>query len=97
MNQRAGELTYANMQIIAREVELEVMRRATPMQGPLNPAQPKKPEQAQQKPQNHLQKLATKSINLKNRTKDLVCICHLHFSHSNLFLCIWWKHIYNSQ
>lgn len=84
VNQRAGELTYANMQIIAREVELEVMRRATPMQGPLNPVQPKKP--AHQKPQNHLQKLATTSINLKNRTKDLVCICHLHFLHSNLFL-----------
>lgn len=74
MNQRAGELSYSNMQIIAREVELEVMRRATPTQGPQNPVPMKKPAQPIQKPQNHLQRLPSKSINLLMKTKDLVCI-----------------------
>lgn len=75
-NQRSNELTYSNMQIIAREVELEVMRRATPTQGPQNPA--KKPPAP--KPQNHLQKLTTRSINPARRTKDLVCTHTLRFS-----------------
>lgn len=69
------------MQIIAREVELEVMRRATPVQGPQNPVKPKQsaPQaKPQAQPKNHLQKLTT--INLRTKTKDLVSAAYIFFS-----------------
>lgn len=71
------ELTYSNMQIIAREVELEAMRRSVPIESTQNPSKPKKPLQPP-KPQNHLQKLTTKSVNVGAKTKDLVCCSHFH-------------------
>lgn len=72
------------MQIIGREVELEVMRRATPIQGSQNPAKPKQPApqaKPQAKPKNHLQKLTT--INLRAKTKDLVGVACIFFSLHN--------------
>lgn len=72
------------MQIIAREVELEVMRRSVPIQGSQNLSKPKKPLE-KSKPQNHLQKLPTKTVNYNsNRTKDLVCCSPKYFSKKKL-------------
>lgn len=70
VNQRTNELTYSNMQIIAREVELQTMRRSAPKNGDENATKPKKAVQ-KPKPQNHLQRLNTKGGVAK--TKDLVC------------------------
>lgn len=78
VDQRPIELTYSNMQIIAREVELEAMRRSVPIQSTQNPSKPKKAPQQPSKPQNHLQKLITKSVNVRAKTKDLVCCSHFH-------------------
>lgn len=59
------------MQIIAREVEIQTMRRSAPKNDTNNTSKsnklPLKP-----KPQNHLQKLHTKNVSV-GRTKDLVC------------------------
>ena len=58
------------MQIIAREVELQTMRRSAPKNADDNATKPNKSKQ-KPKPQNHLQRL-----NMKNpvaKTKDLVC------------------------
>lgn len=72
VNQRTNELTYSNMQIIAREVELQTMRRSAPKNGAENSSTSKRAPQ-KPKPQNHLQKLNTKGINTGMKTKDLVC------------------------
>lgn len=69
-NQRTNELTYSNMQIIAREVELQTMRRSAPKNGAANDTKAK----AKPKPQNHLQRLNTKGVNSTAKTKDLVCL-----------------------
>lgn len=71
VNQRANELTYSNMQIIAREVELQTMRRSAPKNANSNtPKQNQAPQKP--KPQNHLQRLNTRGTGAA-RTKDLVC------------------------
>lgn len=70
VNKRSNELTYSNMQIIAREVELQTMRRSTPKNTAANPSIPNKAPQ-KPKPQNHLQRLNMKSA-AKTKTKDLV-------------------------
>lgn len=75
VNQRANELTYSNMQIIAREVELQTMRRSAPKNtSDENATKPKKPVH-KSKPQNHLQRLNTKGSGggAVAKTKDLVC------------------------
>lgn len=72
VNQRTNELTYSNMQIIAREVELQTMRRSAPKNDTNNTSKPNKVPQ-KPKPQNHLQKLHTKNVVSVARTKDLVC------------------------
>lgn len=69
VNQRTNELTYSNMQIIAREVELQTMRRSAPKNATANATNSNKALQ-KPKPQNHLQRLNMKSVNTK--TKDLV-------------------------
>lgn len=81
MNQRTNELTYSNMQIIAREVELQTMRRSAPKNSTDNATKTKKAVQ-KPKPQNHLQRLNMKSAVAK--TKDLVrfvifIVCFNHF------------------
>ena len=58
------------MQIIAREVELQTMRRSAPKNNAANPSKPNKAPQ-KPKPQNHLQRLNTKSTG-GTKTKDLV-------------------------
>lgn len=68
-NQRTNELTYSNMQIIAREVELQTMRRSAPKDSTDNATKTNKTLQ-KPKPQNHLQRLNTKGAVAK--TKDLV-------------------------
>lgn len=73
MNQRASELTYSNMQIIAREVELQTMRQSAPKNGVENTTKAKNPIQ-KPKPQNHLQRLNMKSGGATAKTKDLVCL-----------------------
>lgn len=62
------------MQIIAREVEIQTMRRSAPKNATANNnTKSNKPEQrAKPKPQNHLQRLNTKGSGMK--TKDLVCL-----------------------
>lgn len=75
---RANELTYSNMQIIAREVELEVMRRSAPRQGAAD--NPKTAQnrilQTSNKP-NHLQRLVSKPI-ASAKVKETV---NIGFSH----------------
>lgn len=64
---RSNELTYSNMQIIAREVELELMRRSAPRQAAADNQQKnaenarKRILQMSNKP-NHLQRLVSKPI-----------------------------------
>lgn len=70
------------MQIIAREVELQTMRRSAPKNGDNNAATKANKTLQKPKPQNHLQRLNTKSGNAVVKTKDLVCvliICIDHF------------------
>lgn len=71
VNQRTNELTYSNMQIIAREVELQTMRRSAPKNSTENPTKANKTVQ-KPKPQNHLQRLNAKGGNGIAKTKDLV-------------------------
>lgn len=83
VNQRANELTYSNMQIIAREIELEVMRRSAPKQDADN----SKRKQLQKaitkpKPQNHLQRLTTWKA---PKSKDLVCFFFILYIFSQLY------------
>lgn len=59
------------MQIIAREVELQTMRRSAPKNSNENGTKTNKAVQ-KPKPQNHLQRLNTKSGNVVAKTKDLV-------------------------
>lgn len=69
-----NELTYSNMQIIAREVELEVMRRATPRSttSKEDDKNKKKATAAQTKAlPNHLQRLQTKPV-IRTKIKDVV-------------------------
>lgn len=70
-----SELTYSNMQIIAREVELEMMRRSTPKQSEMTSKQKtdklKKQILGSSNKPNHLQKLISKPIN-KSKIKDVV-------------------------
>lgn len=81
MNERTNELTYSNMQIIAREVELETMRRSAPKQGDANKATTSKQalnnnrnaQISKPKPQNHLQWMNTK-VTTKTKPKDTVSI-----------------------
>lgn len=70
VNQRTNELTYSNMQIIAREVELQTMRRSAPKNSDNNPTTKTTKALQKPKPQNHLQRLNLKSAVAK--TKDLV-------------------------
>lgn len=83
VNQRTNELTYSNMQIIAREVELQTMRRSAPKNTNPNTNTSKPNVSQKPKPQNHLQKLNTKGVAPKARTKDLVCIEFSYFSFYN--------------
>lgn len=81
-NQRTNELTYSNMQIIAREVELQTMRRSAPKDSTDNNATKTNKTVQKPKPQNHLQRLNTKGAVAK--TKDLVrfiifIVCFHHF------------------
>lgn len=64
------------MQIIAREVEIQTMRRSAPKNATANNnTKSNKPEQrAKPKPQNHLQRLNTKGTSSGIKTKDLVCL-----------------------
>lgn len=96
VNQRTNELTYSNKQIIAREVELQTMRRSAPKNGGATAAAaaPSKSNKVVQrpKPQNHLQKLSTKGVNTVTKTKDLVCMSFnlrsmLSFMFSMLLFC----------
>ncbi|XP_031619161.1 chromosome transmission fidelity protein 18 homolog [Contarinia nasturtii] len=72
VNQWTNELTYSNMQIIAREVELQTMRRSAPKDGGVNTTKSNKAPLSKPKPQNHLQKLNTKSVNMRMKMKELV-------------------------
>lgn len=74
---RSNELTYSNMQIIAREVELELMRRSAPKQAAADnqkvaPNARNRILQTSNKP-NHLQRLVSKPIACA-KTKDTVII-----------------------
>lgn len=71
------------MQIIAREVELETMRRSAPKQGDANKGTTSKQapnnnnrnaQYAKPKPQNHLQWMNTKRVTTKTKPKDTVRI-----------------------
>lgn len=88
VNERTNELTYSNMQIIAREVELETMRRSAPKQNS-NKATitttTSKQAIVKPKPQNHLQRLNMKGV--KAKTKDTVCI-HFRFNEGAICCCL---------
>lgn len=75
------------MQIIAREVELQTMRRSAPKNTNSNTSKSTQPFQ-KPKPQNHLQKLNTKGVASKARTKDLVRIEFICFLFFRSLLCL---------
>lgn len=91
---RSNELTYSNMQIIAREVELEVMRRSAPRQHAADNQKnalnvQSRILQSSNKP-NHLQRLVSKPI-AGAKVKETVNI-HLSLWHTLTILHI---HIQN--
>lgn len=95
VNERTSDLTYSNMQIIAREVELETMRRSAPKQNASQATTTAAATTSKQKPkpQNHLQRLNTKGTNPKTKTKDVVGGFFFFFSEITFNFITFSKHV----